>query len=200
MQHKWLKRRCEAAAAKAGGSSPSVLARVFACCGRFLELLHPEGAERMECLRQAEAAAESAPKSKADAMDSDAGLGAMRAAIAATEAVATVPPASTHLALAQPIPRFGDAGRKQVAHLAINRRGLCVLLQRSRIPIGMVRTRVAGRNPASKRLHELSWPGPSGQLSLAECDSLAGGEPLIPACLSYVDTSRPAISSVGSKP
>ena len=125
MQHKWLKRRCEAAAAKAGGSSPRVLARVFACCGRFLELLHPEGAERMERLRQAEAAAESAPKSKADAMDSDAGLGAMRAAIAATEAVATVPPASTHLALAQPIPRFGDAGRKQVAHLAINRRGLC---------------------------------------------------------------------------
>ena len=58
-------------------------------------------------------------------MDSDAGLGAMRAAIAATEAVATVPPASTHLALAQPIPRFGDAGRKQVAHLAKNCRGLC---------------------------------------------------------------------------
>ena len=48
-------------------------------------------------------------------MDSDAGLGAMRAAIAATEAVATVPPASTHLALAQPIPRLGDAERKQVA-------------------------------------------------------------------------------------
>ena len=41
----------------------------------------------------------------------------------------------------------------------------------------MVRTRVAGRNPASKRLHELSWPGPSGPFSLAECDSLAGGEP-----------------------
>ena len=115
MQHKWLKRRCEAAAAKAGGSSPRVLARVLACCGRFLELLHPEGAERMERLRQAEAAAESAPKSKADAMDSDAGIGAMRAAIAATEAVATVPPASTRLALAQPIPGFGDAGRKQVA-------------------------------------------------------------------------------------
>ena len=88
MQHKWLKRRCEAAAAKAGGSSPRVLARVFACCGRFLELLHPEGAERMERLRQAEAAAESAPKFKADAMDSDAGLGAMRAAIAATEEAA----------------------------------------------------------------------------------------------------------------
>ena len=47
LQHKWLKRRCEAAAAKAGGSPARVLARVLACCGRFWELLHPEGAERM---------------------------------------------------------------------------------------------------------------------------------------------------------
>ena len=41
LQHKQLQRRCEAAAQKAGGSSPRVLARVLACCGRFLELLHP---------------------------------------------------------------------------------------------------------------------------------------------------------------
>ena len=39
----------------------------------------------------------------------------MRASIAATEAVATVQPACPHLALAQPIPRLGDAERKQVA-------------------------------------------------------------------------------------
>jgi len=56
LQHKHLKRRCEAAAAKAGGSSPRVLARVLACCGRFLELLTSDGAERMARLRQAEAA------------------------------------------------------------------------------------------------------------------------------------------------
>ena len=68
-----MKRRCEAAAAMAGGSSPRVLARVLACCGRFLELLHPEGAERMERFRQVEAAARER-----------CGLEAMREALAAT--------------------------------------------------------------------------------------------------------------------
>ena len=74
LQHKKLQSRCEAAAAKVGGSPPNVLARVIACCGRFWQLLHPEGAEMMERLRAAEAA-----KSKAAAKDS-AGLNAMRAA------------------------------------------------------------------------------------------------------------------------
>ena len=82
LRRKKLQARCEAAAAKAGGSPPKVLARVLACCGRFLELLLPEGAERMERLRQAEAQS----SSKVVAMDTDAGLGAMRAALAATEA------------------------------------------------------------------------------------------------------------------
>ena len=85
LQHKWLQRRCEAAATKAGGSPPKVLARVLACCGRFFELLHPDGAARMERLRQAEA---EALKAKPEADASDAGLGAMRAAIAATEEAA----------------------------------------------------------------------------------------------------------------
>ena len=76
LQHKWLKRRCEAAATKAGGSPPRVLARVLACCRRFFELLHPDGAARMERLRQAEAL--SSPPTQADA-EADAGLGAMRA-------------------------------------------------------------------------------------------------------------------------
>ena len=84
LQHKWLQRRCEAAAAKAGGSPPKVLARVLACCGRFLQLLHPEGAELMERVRQAEAVSE------ADAMDT--GLCAMRAALAATETAAAAQP------------------------------------------------------------------------------------------------------------
>ena len=55
LQHKWLQKRCEAAAQKVGGSPPRVLARVFACCGRFLQLLLPEGAELMQRLRQASA-------------------------------------------------------------------------------------------------------------------------------------------------
>ena len=84
LQHKWLRRRCEAAAAKAGGSPPKVLARVLACCGRFLQLLHPEGAELMERVRQAEA------QFMADAVDT--GLHAMRAALAATEAAAPTQP------------------------------------------------------------------------------------------------------------
>ena len=130
LQHKWLQRRCEAAAAKAGGSSPKVLARVLACCGRFLELLHPEGAERMSRLRQAEAASK----------QRDCGLDAMRTALAATSAAAQTMPMDVggasvrHLTLAQPSPRSGDAGRagaragKQVAQgkamIAIERRGL----------------------------------------------------------------------------
>ena len=78
LQHKHLQRRCEAAATKAGGSSPRVLARVLACCGRFLELLHPEGAARMERLRQQVRAAPPSVR--------DSGLDAMRAALAATAA------------------------------------------------------------------------------------------------------------------
>ena len=86
LQHKKLQSRCEAAAAKVGGSPPNVLARVIACCGRFWQLLHPEGAEMMERLREAEAA-----KSKAAAKDS-AGLNAMRAAMAATMSPAMLVP------------------------------------------------------------------------------------------------------------
>ena len=55
-----------------------MLARVLACCGRFLELLHPEGAARMERLRQQVRAAPSSVE--------DRGLDAMRAALAATAA------------------------------------------------------------------------------------------------------------------
>ena len=88
LRRKKLQARCEAAATKAGGSPPKILARVLACCGRFMELLHPEGAERMERLRQAEALS----KSKVDAMDTDKGLGVMRAALAATEAAASMLP------------------------------------------------------------------------------------------------------------
>ena len=132
LQHKWLQRRCEAAATKAGGSSPTVLARVLACCGRFMELLHPEGAERMRRLRQAEAAGK---------QRETGGLDAMRTALAATSAAAQTLPrdvggaSARHLALAQPNPKSGDAGRagasagKQVARdramTAIVRRGLC---------------------------------------------------------------------------
>ena len=96
LQHKWLRRRCEAAAAKAGGSSPKVLARVLACCGRFMELLHPEGAERMSRLRQAEAARKY-----------DGGLNAMRAALAATEELSSpmaIAPASPSRAVRAPSP------------------------------------------------------------------------------------------------
>ena len=113
LQHKWLQRRCEAAAAKAGGSSPKVLARVLACCGRFLELLHPEGAERMSRLRQAEAANKQRDHS---------GLDAMRTALAATSAAAQSTPmdvggiSARHSALAQPSPRSGDAGRAGAKH------------------------------------------------------------------------------------
>ena len=64
---------------KVGGSPPNVLARVLACCGRFLELLHPDGAARMKRLRQAEEAL-----SKVDAVDK--GLNAMRSALASAAA------------------------------------------------------------------------------------------------------------------
>ena len=79
LQHKKLQSRCEAAATKVGGSPPNVLARVLACCGRFLELLHPDGAARMKRLRQAEEAL-----SKVDAVDK--GLNAMRSALASAAA------------------------------------------------------------------------------------------------------------------
>ena len=132
LQHKWLKRRCEAAAAKAGGSPPRVLARVLACCGRFFELLLPEGAERMQRLRQ-EAAA-TTPKPMEDAMDSE-GLDAMRAALAATEAeaeAAELPTSSLRLADKGPPPAIsgrvaGLAKREAKTKVAMDlgRTGLC---------------------------------------------------------------------------
>ena len=79
LQHRWLQRRCEAAAAKPGGSPPKILARVLACCGRFFELLLPEGAERMQRLRDEQQA-----QSKAMQVDAaEVGLDAMRRALAA---------------------------------------------------------------------------------------------------------------------
>tara|TARA_B110001452_G_C15151266_1_gene400683 strand:+ start:154 stop:975 length:822 start_codon:yes stop_codon:yes gene_type:complete len=86
LQHKWLQRRCEAAATKTGGLPPKILGRVLACCGRFLELLHPEGAEMMERLRQAEA------QSVAPMDATDTGLEAMRRALKATQDAAHGPP------------------------------------------------------------------------------------------------------------
>ena len=60
-----------------------MLARVLACCGRFLELLHPVGAERMARLRQAEAVETGAEETLDGA---SAGLEAMRGALAAVAA------------------------------------------------------------------------------------------------------------------
>ena len=81
LQHRWLQRRCEAAAAKPGGSPPKILARVLACCGRFFELLLPEGAERMQRLRDEQQA--QSPAMEVDA--GEAGLNAMRRALAEVE-------------------------------------------------------------------------------------------------------------------
>ena len=81
LQHRWLQRRCEAAAAKPGGSPPKILARVLACCGRFFELLLPEGAERMQRLRDEQQAQSLAMEVDAG----EAGLNAMRRALAAVE-------------------------------------------------------------------------------------------------------------------
>ena len=77
LQTRWLQRRCEAAANKEGGSPPRVLARVLACCGRFRELLYPEGTERMRRLREQ---AQSGGAGQQDAVN--AGLDAMRDALA----------------------------------------------------------------------------------------------------------------------
>ena len=107
LQHKKLQSRCEAAATKAGGSSPKILARVLACCGRFRELQYPEGAERMWRLRQVEAQA------KAAAAAADSGLNAMRVAVAA----ATAP---TPMAEDNPIPH----NPKQAQIYSIERPGL----------------------------------------------------------------------------
>ena len=83
LQHKWLQRRCEAAATKPGGVPPKVLGRVLACCGRFLlasSTYSSEGAEMTKRLRQAEA-------QTAVPMDAvDTGLDAMRWALKATQA------------------------------------------------------------------------------------------------------------------
>ena len=76
LQARWLRRRCEAAANKEGGSPPRVLARVLACCGRFIELLLPEGAERMRRLRESAAQERTV---KQDAVDG--GLRAMQLAM-----------------------------------------------------------------------------------------------------------------------
>ena len=84
LQHTWLQRRCTAAANKAGGSPPKVLARVLACCGRFLELLYPEGAERMKRLRERQQVEQPSPVCEQDA--ADAGLGAMQVALAKVNA------------------------------------------------------------------------------------------------------------------
>ena len=81
LQHRWLQRRCEAAATKPGGSPPKILARVLACCGRFFELLLPEGAERMQRLRDEQQA--QSPAMEVDA--GEAGLNAMRRALAEVE-------------------------------------------------------------------------------------------------------------------
>ena len=129
LRRKKLQARCEAAAAKAGGSPPKVLARVLACCGRFLELLHPEGAERMERLRQVEALS----KTKVDAMVTDAGLDAMRAALAATEAGAAIngetdggrqPYRAALQKTLAPVVAQGSKA-KGTSMAAITRRGLC---------------------------------------------------------------------------
>jgi hypothetical protein len=129
LRRKKLQARCEAAAAKAGGSPPKVLARVLACCGRFLELLHPEGAERMERLRQVEALS----KTKVDAMVTDAGLDAMRAALAAREAGAAVngetdggrqPYRAALQKTLAPVVAQGSKA-KGTSMAAITRRGLC---------------------------------------------------------------------------
>ena len=129
LRRKKLQARCEAAAAKAGGSPPKVLARVLACCGRFLELLHPEGAARMERLRQVEALS----NTKVDAMVTDMGLDAMRAALAATEAGAAMDGqtdggrqpyrAALQKSLA-PVVAQGSKANKGTS-MAISRRGLC---------------------------------------------------------------------------
>ena len=109
LQHKHLQRRCEAAATKAGGSSPRVLARVLACCGRFLELLHSEGAERMERLRRAEAAEAMAAETLQGGettLDGD-GLAVMRGALAA---VAAAPQQQTAPCAAPSAPTWGPGG------------------------------------------------------------------------------------------
>ena len=77
LQTRWLQRRCEAAANKEGGSPPRVLARVLACCGRFLSLLYPEGAALTKRLREQ---AQSGGVGQHDAVN--AGRDAMRDALA----------------------------------------------------------------------------------------------------------------------
>ena len=116
LQHKHLQRRCEAAAAKAGGSSPRVLARVLACCGRFLELLTSEGAERMARLRQAEAAETPGGALVGPDLGGGAdGLDVMRGVLAA---VAAAPQQHTTPRAPPPAPAWapGGAGRPSAKH------------------------------------------------------------------------------------
>ena len=101
LQTRWLQRRCEAAANKEGGSPPRVLARVLACCGRFLSLLYPEGAALTKRLREQ---AQSGGVGQHDAVN--AGRDAMRDALAkvsrATHEDMQVEPA------VHPAPRLGN--------------------------------------------------------------------------------------------
>lgn len=52
LSHKWLEKRCCAAAGKAGGSSPRVLALVLGAVARFISMLEPEGTALMKRLRE----------------------------------------------------------------------------------------------------------------------------------------------------
>ena len=117
LQHKHLQRRCEAAAAKAGGSSPRVLARVLACCGRFLEMLTSEGAERMARLRRAEAAEARVEETLVgqDLGGGADGLEVMRGVLAA---VAAAPQQHTAPSAPPPAPVWapGGAGRPSAEH------------------------------------------------------------------------------------
>ena len=121
LQHKHLQRRCEAAAAKAGGSSPRVLARVLACCGRFLEMLTSEGAERMARLRRAEAAEAKVGALVGPDLGGGAdGLDVMRGALLA---VAAAPQKHTTPSAPPPAPAWGPggAGRPPVHHHPLGR-------------------------------------------------------------------------------
>ena len=115
LQHKWLQRRCEAAATKPGGVPPKILGRVLACCGRFLYLLHPDGVEMMTRLRQAEA-------QTAVPMDAvDTGLDAMRWALKATQAASLG------------APKVGEGGQSRSSARAAPPRAVPPTRQASRV-------------------------------------------------------------------
>ena len=202
LQHKKLQTRCESAANKAGGSPPKVLARVLACCGRFIELLHPEGAQRMERLRQVEAASRER-----------CGLEAMREALAATSAAAEPAPMDVgkasvpNLTLTHPHPpspgsgggayraalekapvvaQGGGDGEKTSRYMAMWRRGW----RRKERGRKQLVVKACGRSCTCRRTtgwsSETVWP--------------AGSQNSLRVCTVLSNTSRPATSSVGSKP